>query len=123
MLLTVQPTHHVMAALPHQMMNTQLVVSSSGYLLEWICNAQNKEELFLRSLQTIQRVYFFSVCNVGLYWTGSACELCAGNEIKSTPGDATNCSADAPCDGVTSVPNDDHSACGEFRINKEYTFA
>ena len=45
--------------------------------------------------------------------------MCTGNEIKSTPGDATNCSADVPCDGTTSVPNAEHSACGEskpFRI-------
>ena len=53
------------------------------------------------------------MCNVGHYLNGSVCEICTGNEIKSTPGDATNCSADAPCDGVTSFPNADHSACAE----------
>ena len=42
--------------------------------------------------------------------------MCTGNEIKSTPGDATNCSADPPCDGITSVPNAEHSACGESRL-------
>ena len=41
--------------------------------------------------------------------------MCTGNEIKSTPGDATNCSADAQCNGITSVPNTDHSASGESK--------
>ena len=56
---------------------------------------------------------YISVCNVGHYRNGSRCELCTGNKIKSTPGDATNCSTDAPCDGTTSVPNGEHSACGQ----------
>ena len=54
-----------------------------------------------------------SVCNVGHYRNGSMCEKCTGNEIKSTPGDDTNCSVDAPCDGITYVPNAEHSACGQ----------
>ena len=58
-------------------------------------------------------LHTISVCNFGHHRNGSKCEICAGNEIKSTPGDANNCSADAPCDGITSVPNDDHSACGK----------
>ena len=40
--------------------------------------------------------------------------MCTGNEIKSTPGDTTDCTADMPCDGTTNVPNDNHTACGEY---------
>ena len=43
--------------------------------------------------------------------TGLRIELNGFNHSKSTPGDATNCSADVPCDGTTSVPNSDYSAC------------
>ena len=46
--------------------------------------------------------------------------MCTGNEIKSTPGDATNCSADGPCDGITSVPNGDHSDCSESEIINDF---
>ena len=52
------------------------------------------------------------VCKAGYYISGSSCTMCTGNEIKSTPGDATDCSADPLCDDATKVPNDDHTACG-----------
>ena len=42
--------------------------------------------------------------------------LCTGNEIKSTPGDAADCSADTPCDGDSKAPNDDRTACGEYLL-------
>ena len=61
--------------------------------------------------------YFISfplpVCKAGYFKSGSSCLPCTGNEIKSTPGDTTDCTADPPCDGTTKVPNDDHTACGE----------
>ena len=40
--------------------------------------------------------------------------MCTGNEIKSTPGDAADCSADTPWDGDANVPNKGHTACGEY---------
>ena len=55
---------------------------------------------------------YFPVCKAGYYRSGSSCIMCAGNEIKSTIGDTTHCSADPPCDGATNVPDDDHTACG-----------
>ena len=67
-------------------------------------------------------VSFIPVCKAGYYSSGSSCTLCTGNEIKSTPGDAADCSADTPCDGITSVPNDEHSTCGGSGINHDYIF-
>ena len=40
--------------------------------------------------------------------------MCTGNEIKSAPGDATDCSADPPCNAETEIPNHDHSGCGKL---------
>ena len=45
----------------------------------------------------------------------TTCVLCSNNTIKSTPGDAMNCSADPPCDGTLTVPNDNHTQCGESK--------
>ena len=41
--------------------------------------------------------------------------MCAGNTIKTTIGNTENCDADAPCDGVKTVPNENHTDCGEIR--------
>ena len=54
-----------------------------------------------------------SVCNAGYYKTGSNCELCTRNTIKSMTGDATDCNTDAACDGTTKVPNSGHTLCGK----------
>ena len=40
--------------------------------------------------------------------------MCAGNEIKSSVGDATDCSTDAACDGSSYVANAGHTACGKI---------
>ena len=40
--------------------------------------------------------------------------MCTGNTIKRETGDADNCDADVPCDGVITVPNAGHTACGKF---------
>ena len=56
--------------------------------------------------------HFMSVCNAGYYKTETFCELCTGNRIKATKGDATDCNADTACDGDSQVPNDGHTACG-----------
>ena len=55
-----------------------------------------------------------SVCNTGYYKNGSNCDLCGGNTIKLSPGDATDC--DDACDGATEVPNVRRIACSEFNI-------
>ena len=59
--------------------------------------------------------YKSSVCNAGYYKSGSSCEQCTGNKIKTTAGDATNCDADEPCDGVGEVPNANHTTCGKIK--------
>ena len=41
------------------------------------------------------------------------CIKCTGNTIKSTAGNAENCEADSACDGMTTVPNENHTACGK----------
>ena len=64
----------------------------------------------------IRFVIILSVCNAGYYGSGHSCSLCTANEIKSTPGDAVNCSTDPPCDGTTNVPNSNHTACGWFQM-------
>ena len=53
------------------------------------------------------------VCNAGHYKTGSSCDLCSGNKIKSMIGDVADCNADTACDGNTNVPNSGHTACGK----------
>ena len=55
----------------------------------------------------------FSVCNAGRYKNGDLCTTCTDNTINSEPGNATDCSADQPCDGTITVPNAGHTACGE----------
>ena len=39
--------------------------------------------------------------------------MCSGNEIKGLVGDALDCRTDPPCDGVTKIPNDQHTKCSE----------
>ena len=52
-----------------------------------------------------------SVCIPGHYDNGNFCELCTGNKVKATVGNATNC--DEACDGDTEVSNAGHTACGK----------
>ena len=65
----------------------------------------------------IRKLYeqpIISVCGAGFYISGSVCTMCPGNEIKTMTGDALDCSADPPCDGVTQKPNDQHTECGLY---------
>ena len=39
--------------------------------------------------------------------------ICNDNTIKTLPGNERHCDADDPCDGVTTVPNKNHTACGQ----------
>ena len=36
-----------------------------------------------------------------------------GNTIKSVQGDASDCNAETPCDGVSNEGNAEHTACGK----------
>ena len=58
--------------------------------------------------------YFVLVCNVGYFKREGSCVLCPGNTIKTKVGNAENCDEDAPCDGVRTTPNENHTACGKF---------
>ena len=56
----------------------------------------------------------FTECNAGYYGSGSTtCTLCPGNPIKSRRGDAPDCNAETPCDGVSTESNAEHTACGK----------
>ena len=51
--------------------------------------------------------------------------MCTGNKIKTSAGDAPDCDANAACDGVSEVPNADHTACGKniyLTINLLYIY-
>ena len=56
-------------------------------------------------------------CGAGFFRNGPLCTMCPGNEIKTMPGDAPDCSADPPCDGVTQEPNDQHTQCGLYFLS------
>ena len=55
---------------------------------------------------------FVVVCNAGYYNSGSDCLMCTGNNIKTRAGNETDCDADPACDGVMTVANQNHTACG-----------
>ena len=50
--------------------------------------------------------------------------MCTGNTIKTTIGNAENCDANEPCNGITIVPNEHHTNCGklmcEFDMLKKF---
>ena len=53
-----------------------------------------------------------AVCKAGYYRSESLCITCTGNTIKTTAGNAANCNVDDACDGMTTAPNENHTACG-----------
>ena len=61
------------------------------------------------------------MCNAGYYndESNGTCLLCPGNTIKKFPGNARDCLADHPCNGITKVPNGGHTACGNLQL---YTY-
>ena len=65
----------------------------------------------------------FSVCNAGHYRNNGTCVMVTGNYVKKYPGDVSNLQT-APshvvseCDGITEVPNDNHTACGKLDYKK-----
>ena len=40
--------------------------------------------------------------------------MCADNNIKSLAGNEPDCNVDPACDGVETVPNQNHTTCGEL---------
>ena len=56
--------------------------------------------------------FYLVVCHAGYFYEGPGCTLCTGNTIKTTAGNAANCDADQPCDGMKTVPTEDHTGCG-----------
>ena len=58
--------------------------------------------------------YSVKVCSAGYHRSGGPCVMCTGNTIKREAGDAQNCDTDVPCDGVITLPNAGHTACGKF---------
>ena len=53
---------------------------------------------------------FVLVCNIGYFKDGDSCTRCSGNTIKTSAGNTTSC--EATCDGPSTVPNADNTACG-----------
>ena len=76
--------------------------------------------LFLKmaKLFVTQQPNLLSVCNPGFYLNGDICTMCTGNSVKSEVGDNTSCPV--VCEGITDVPNSEHSACGKDNYNKYY---
>ena len=56
----------------------------------------------------------FTKCNAGYYRISGICLLCPGNKIKTMTGDKSQCDEDTACDGITKIPNHNHTACGRF---------
>ena len=64
---------------------------------------------------SLPSVCVFTECNAGNYGNvTTTCTLCPGNTIKSVQGDASDCNAETPCDGVSNEPNAGHTACGKL---------
>ena len=40
--------------------------------------------------------------------------MCPGNKVKVSSGNAPYCDADPAYDGVSKVPNNEHTQCGKF---------
>ena len=61
------------------------------------------------------------VCNAGHYGMNGSCELCPGNTIKPTVGDAVNCSS--TCEEMLTVANSNHTDCGKWNLMQGCIFA
>ena len=58
---------------------------------------------------------YFLECNAGYYGSANTtCTQCLGNTVKTSQGDSSDCDTDLVCDGLITVPNVNHSACGMF---------
>ena len=90
-----------------------LKVFIAGRFIRTVIYQQNICPKELLSGMIIER-YSVKVCSAGYHRSGGSCVMCTGNTIKREAGDADNCDADVPCDGVITVPNAGHTACGKF---------
>ena len=45
--------------------------------------------------------------------------MCTGNTVKSKPGNIETCDEDPPCNGETTVPNTNNTACGGLCLIRE----
>ena len=59
---------------------------------------------------------WLSECNSGYYKAKGTCVLCPKNTIKKKPGNNEDCLTDHPCNGLTRVPNEGHTACGNLFV-------
>ena len=59
-----------------------------------------------------------SVCKAGYYLDVNIgiCLMCTDNKIKKLAGNEPHCDADPACDGTTTVPNQNHTTCGEIIV-------
>ena len=57
-----------------------------------------------------------AVCNAGYYRDADtdACLMCTDSTIKKLAGNEPHCNTDPACDGTTTVPNLNHTACGKL---------
>ena len=94
------------------MKDTLRVVKLCYYCLVW----KRFATFFSNILQKHGHIYLCLVCNAGFYMDGFDCVLCPKNKIKCSPGDAKSCDLDCACDGITKVPNAEHTACGETLV-------
>ena len=78
------------------------------------------EKLFsvFDSLSTCTVILLFVECSAGHFNNDGSCVLCPGNTIKSSPGDDADCNVDSACDGIITVPNLGHTACGKAVRNR-----
>ena len=65
----------------------------------------------------------FAVCKAGFFKDRSVCTMCFGKEIKTTVGDALNCSDDPPCKGARQLPNEQHTQCGQHHSLQHYLWS
>ena len=66
------------------------------------------------NLDILRKTIFLSECPAGQYKTSAfTCAPCPGNTVKSVADGNNHCNTEAPCDGITQVPNDDHTGCGK----------
>ena len=67
-------------------------------------------------VMTLHERIRLSVCNSGYYKAKGTCVLCPGNTIKKLPGNTENCLTDQSCNGITRVPNEGHTDCGNQKF-------
>ena len=98
---TYTPTHRHTHTCTYIHTDTQKTTKNTNIKHLWDCNF----------------VVLVSVCSAGYYRDGSRCLLCPENNIKTLAGNEPHCDADPLCDGITTVPNENHTACGSLNLH------